>query len=85
MGRLTKVVLDAVKPIKGPSIVDVSKELADAGGVGKVIIRVDEVDVGSITMTITIEGNDIDFDKVVDVLERLGVVIHSIDEAEAEP
>jgi len=82
---LTKVVLDAVKPIKGPSIVDVSKELADAGGVGKVIIRVDEVDVGSITMTITIEGNDIDFDKVVDVLERLGVVIHSIDEAEAEP
>ncbi|WP_238374098.1 DUF211 domain-containing protein [Ignicoccus hospitalis] len=82
---MTKVVLDAVKPIKGPSIVDVSKELADAGGVGKVIIRVDEVDVGSITMTITIEGNDIDFDKVVDVLERLGVVIHSIDEAEAEP
>jgi len=77
--------LDTVKPIKGPSIVDVAKELSDSPGVSRVLIKVDEVDVGTITMTITVYGEDVDFDKVKETLESLGVVIHSIDEAEAEP
>ncbi|NPA84743.1 MAG: DUF211 domain-containing protein [Crenarchaeota archaeon] len=85
MGRLRKVVLDTIKPIKGPSIVDVAKELSDTEGVTKVYIKVDEVDVGTITMTLTIYGDDINFEKVKELLENLGVVIHSIDEAEAEP
>jgi hypothetical protein len=85
LGRLRKVVLDTIKPIKGPSIVDVVKELSEVSGVTKVHIKVDEVDVGTITMTLTIYGDDINFEEVKKMLEDLGVVIHSIDEAEAEP
>ncbi len=77
--------MDTIKPIKGPSIVDVAKDVAEVPGVSKVHIKVDEVDVGTITMTMTILGENINFEEVKKKLEDLGVVIHSIDEAEAEP
>ncbi len=85
MGRLTKVTLDTIKPLKGPTIVDVSKALAEVGGVRRVSIKVNEVDMQTITMTIVVEGDDIDFDELKEKMETLGVVIHSIDEAVGEP
>ena len=80
---LRRVVLDVLKPIKGPSIVDVSKELAGLPGVEGVNVTVKEIDVETVTLSVTIEGRDIDFSKVEMKLEELGCVIHSIDQAVA--
>ena len=80
---LRRVVLDILKPIKGPSIIDVSKEVASLPGVDGVNITVKEIDVETVTLTMTIEGSNIDFDTVEKKLEELGCIIHSIDQAVA--
>ena len=80
---LRRLVLDILKPIKGPSLVDVSRELASLPGIDGVNITVKEIDVETITISITIEGQDIDYERVKDKLEELGCIIHSIDQVVA--
>ena len=80
---LRRLVLDILKPIKGPSVVDVGRELGALPGVEGVNITVKEIDVETITLSITIEGNDIDFEKIEKKLEELGCIIHSIDQVVA--
>ncbi|MDP8003025.1 MAG: DUF211 domain-containing protein [Caldisphaera sp.] len=77
---LRRIVLDVMKPIKGPSIIDVAKSIASIDGIEGVNITVEEMDVETAGLNITIEGNDIPFEKVEDMLENLGCVIHSIDQ-----
>jgi len=77
---LRRIVLDVMKPIKGPSIIDVAKNIASINGVEGVNITVEEMDVETAGLNITVEGNDIPFEKVEDMLETLGCVIHSIDQ-----
>ena len=77
---LRRLVLDILKPIKGPSIIDVSKEIAGIQGIEGVNVTVKEIDVETITLTITIEGYNIDFELVERKLEELGCIIHSIDQ-----
>ena len=75
-----RLILDVLKPIKGPSVIDVGRELGDIPGVEGVNITVKEIDVDTITLSITLEGSDIDFSIVERRLEELGCVIHSIDQ-----
>jgi len=80
---LRRLVLDVLKPIKGPSIIDVGREVASIKGIEGVNITVKEIDVETITLSITIEGEDIDFSSVERKLEELGCIIHSIDQVVA--
>ncbi len=80
---LRRLVLDVLKPIKDPSIVDVALELSKVRGVEAVNITVNEVDVETLSLTIVIEGNDIDFEQVKNILEEVGAAIHSIDQVVA--
>ncbi|GBF09841.1 hypothetical protein apy_15760, partial [Aeropyrum pernix] len=48
---LRKVVLDVLKPIRGPSIIDVSREVAALPGIEGVNITVKEIDVETVTLT----------------------------------
>jgi len=77
---LRRLVLDVLKPLKEPSIVDVAKELSKIRGVEGVNITVNEVDVETLSLTIVVEGDDIDFDNIKRVLEEVGAAIHSIDQ-----
>ncbi len=81
---LKKLVLDVLKPLKGTSIVDLAQTLTSLEGVKKVTVEVNEIDVETVTLTITIEGTRIDYDDVKDAIERLGGVIHSVDQVIAE-
>ena len=80
---LRRLVLDVLKPIKGPTIIDVAEELANLDGVDGVNITVTEIDVETITITMVIEGSSIKFSEVEKKLEELGCVIHSIDQVVA--
>ena len=80
---IRRLVLDVLKPVKGPSIVEISEELAALDGVEGVNITVKEIDVDTMTLSITIEGRSIDFRRLEEKLESLGCVIHSIDQVVA--
>ena len=83
MAGLRRLVLDVLKPLKEPSIVDVALELSKVKGVQGVNITVNEVDVETLSLTVVIEGDGIDFEAVRRVLEEVGAAIHSIDQVVA--
>ncbi|HIQ56099.1 MAG TPA: hypothetical protein EYH59_05420 [Pyrodictium sp.] len=80
---LRRLVLDVLKPLREPSIVEVALELSKIPGVEGVNITVNEVDVETLSLTIVVEGTDIDFEGVKRVLESVGAAIHSIDQVVA--
>ncbi len=80
---LRRLVLDVLKPLKEPSIVELTERLERVRGVEAVNVTVNEVDVETMGLIITIEGNGIDFEAVKEVLEDCGAVIHSVDQVVA--
>lgn len=80
---LKKLVLDVLKPLKGPSIIELAEALTNVDGVDEVSINVNEIDVETVTLTIIIEGEGINFKKIREIIEDLGAVIHSIDHVTA--
>jgi hypothetical protein len=82
MGNIRRLVLDVLKPHE-PSIIDLAKELSELEGVSAVNISIYEIDRKVENAKITMEGEDIVYEKVVEVVTELGGVIHSIDEVVA--
>lgn len=78
MGDIRRLVLDVLKP-HSPSIVDISRKLSALKGVVGVNCTLKEVDQETETIKITIEGEDLDFERISSVLEEMGADIHSVD------
>jgi hypothetical protein len=72
-------VLDVLKPHQ-PSNIIVAKRLSELDNIEGVNLSLNEIDQSTETLKITIVGNDMDFEKIKEVVEELGAVIHSIDE-----
>jgi len=77
---IRRLVLDVLKPIKGESIVDLAEKLSSLRGVEGVNISVTDMDVETMGLMVIVEGDDVDFEAVKNVLEESGAAIHSIDE-----
>ncbi|HEV8594678.1 MAG TPA: DUF211 domain-containing protein [Thermoplasmata archaeon] len=78
MTDIKKLVLDVLKP-HNPTIVELSRRLANLHGVLGVNCTIDEVDQETESLKITIEGNAIDYEKVEATVREMGAVIHSVD------
>jgi hypothetical protein len=83
IGKQTKVpvrilVLDVLKPHK-PNILDFGKRICAEKSIEAATISVYAVDEKTESLKIVLEGRDIDFDKIKDILEDQGGVIHSMD------
>ncbi|ACB39039.1 DUF211 domain-containing protein [Pyrobaculum neutrophilum] len=77
---IRRIVIDAAIPTKGITIVDVAKELYRVEGVKAVRVTVDDVDVDVLGLAIVVEGVNVDYGELEKALERVGGVVHSIDE-----
>lgn len=77
-GHIVQLVLDVMKPHK-PTIIEFSTRLSSLSGVSGVNCTLYEVDQDTETIKITLEGDDIDYEKVKQVIESLGGNVHSID------
>lgn len=82
MGKLRRLVLDVLKPYE-PTIVELAQVLSELEGVEAVNISIYEIDRRVENAKITIQGNDIHFDKIERVIQENGGAIHSIDEVVA--
>ena len=60
-----------------------AKQLSVLKNVTGVNLTLYEVDQETENIKITIEGNDLDYDKIESAIEELGAVIHSVDEVAA--
>jgi hypothetical protein len=82
MGNLRRLVLDVLKPLE-PSIVELVQVLAAVQGVDGVNISIYEIDRRVENAKITVEGHDLEYEIIADVIEENGGAIHSIDEVAA--
>ena len=76
--NIKRVVLDVLKP-HSPSIIELAKRLGGLEGISGVNISLEEVDAETDSIKVTIEGNNIDYNKVKEEIIECGAVIHSID------
>lgn len=79
MTHVTRLVLDVLKP-HAPNTLEFAQAIAEQGH--RVHIKVEEMDQMTESLQVTVEGADIDFDRVVAAIEGLGGSLHSIDEVE---
>lgn len=82
MGNLRRLVLDVLKPLD-PSIEELARVLADLNGVDGVNISIYEIDRRVENAKVTIEGQNLMYDDIVEVIEQNGGSVHSIDEVAA--
>lgn len=80
--RIKRLVLDVLKPLE-PSVIEFAKRLASLKGVDGVNFVLYEVDRNTETVKVTIEGSDLDFEKIKEAIENLNGAVHSIDEVVA--
>ncbi len=79
MVKVNRIRLDVLKPHQ-PNILEFATGLGAEGPGYRVEIRVLEMDENTETLEIVIEGDDIQFDRIADSINRLGGSLHSIDE-----
>jgi len=78
MTGIKRLVLDVQKPINMPLNI-LATELANVHGVEGVDVHIQEVEQKVESARITMEGENIDFEKARGVIETLGASIKSVD------
>jgi len=77
--QISRLVLDVLKPHQ-PTIIELGRALGKLNGVNQIDIVLREVDVNTETVKIIIEGEDINYKEVSEVITHFGAAIHSVDE-----
>ena len=78
MSNIKRIILDVLKP-HSPSILEIADRIGDLEGVSGVNISLEEIDANTHSIKITIEGNNIIYNQVEEIIKDCGASIHSID------
>lgn len=79
MAPIRRLVLDVLKPVEVPTV-SFARELSDLAGVDAAAARLVETDREVQNVLLVVEGEDVDYERVVDCIESLGGTLHSVDE-----
>ncbi|MHA1577463.1 MAG: DUF211 domain-containing protein [Candidatus Thorarchaeota archaeon] len=79
---IRRIVLDVLKP-HSPRLTDLAIMIAKDERVDGVNISVKEVDQSTESISITLEGDNLNYESIKEILEQAGAVIHSIDQVVA--
>jgi hypothetical protein len=82
MGNLRRLVIDVLKPLE-PSIVEIVQILAELDGVDGVNISIYEIDRRVENAKLTVEGHNVPYQQIIQMIEENGGAVHSIDEVAA--
>ncbi len=78
--NVRRLQLDVDKAISRPDLLDLAAELEVVSGVDGVNITVTGIDMETVSMEVTVEGDAIDVSALKRAIERTGAALHSIDE-----
>ena len=79
---IRRIVLDVLKP-HTPRLTDLALMISRDERVEGVNISLKEVDQNTESITVTLEGNNISYETIKEILQEAGAVIHSIDQVVA--
>jgi len=78
--NVRRLVLDVDKAVVRPSVIQIAQAIEESPNVEGVNVTVTEIDIETVGMEITIEGENLDYDVIVKAIESTGAVVHSVDE-----
>lgn len=78
--NIRRLALDVDKAINEPSVIDLANAVSSCSGVEGFNITVSEIDLETVGMDFTIEGQHLDYDELAKAIEKMGAVVHSIDQ-----
>jgi uncharacterized protein len=78
--NIRRMVLDVDKAISRPPIVDLIQKIEEVRGVQAVNVTVTEIDIETVGMNVTVEGEAIDHTALLSAIENAGAVVNSIDQ-----
>jgi hypothetical protein len=81
--NLRRIVMDVDKAIDRPDIVDLAAAIERVAGVEAVNITVTEIDIQTVGMDVTVEGDGIDWAQLATAIEKTGAMVHSVDQVVA--
>jgi hypothetical protein len=81
--NIRRLVLDVDKAIARPTLIEMAEAIEKTKGVEALNIIVTEIDIETVGMEITIEGEHLDYPALVKAIESTGAVVHSIDQLAA--
>jgi hypothetical protein len=77
---IRRLVLDVDKSVQAPSLLDIARAIGNCSGVEACNITVNEIDIETVGTNVTIEGEDLDYEEIVQAIENTGAVVHSLDQ-----
>jgi hypothetical protein len=77
--NIRQLLFDVDKAVARPSLLEIAQAIDTCSGVEAVNITVEEIDIETVGMNVTIEGKDMVFDEIVKAIESTGAVVHSLD------
>lgn len=78
--NIRRIVIDVDKALKTPTLIEIAAAIHLCEGVHASNVTVTEVDQETIGTSITIEGENLDYDALVRAIEHSGAVVHSLDQ-----
>lgn len=78
--NVRRVMLDVDKARGGPELIDIAEAIEGVRGVEGVNITTTEIDEETVGLQVTVEGNGIDYDALIDAIGHTGAAVHSTDE-----
>jgi len=78
--NIRRLVLDVDKAMARPSLLEIAQAIERCTGLEAVNVTVGEIDIETVGMDITVEGEHLDYDEILKAIESTGAVVHSIDQ-----
>jgi hypothetical protein len=79
---IRRLVIDVLMPLE-PSIVECAEKISQLKNTDGANVHVLEIDEKTKTVEITIEGSNLSFDDIKEIIEKMGGSVHSIDRVAA--
>jgi hypothetical protein len=78
--NIRRLVLDVDKAIARPSVIEIAEAISSCNGVEALNITVSEIDVETVGMEVTIEGENLNYQQILKAIESTGAAFHSLDQ-----
>jgi hypothetical protein len=81
--NIRRLLLDVDKALARPSLLEIGEAIAGCRGIEGLNIALGDVDAETMGLEITIEGNALDYEEIVQAIENAGAVVHGIEQLAA--
>jgi len=81
--NIRRLLFDVDKALARPSLLDIAEAVSRCGGVQAFNIAVGDVDIETLDMNVTVEGDNLNHDEIVKAIEHTGAVVHGLEQISA--